>query len=521
MPFYHKKHPKHGRRSAYQVTKQWKDELIAKELERKEKKLKRKQKRFIKKQNEKIKHREEMAYQKEKTKELKRLDKERFEATKKIQEHNYYVAAKRVERSELWWRENANKEKELEQQRQIEYEQLQEFKRKERQNELKENWDMKMAEEETLMYLSICRMTNEQIYMRKLGTIEAIYNTEKKITNVHLQSRAAQNMRELDLHIISRNLKLDYQDDDDDDTSEDDDDKETMLQLKDNNNNNTKQLQQHNKKKSKTKKQKNVNDDDDDLVEDLTYIEDGWQYTLSHDLIRYPDANKITCTKFGVVGAKLLAKELAPPLPQGYNESKALQTSTEAISIKDLNLGPGACPVLLTLNLNYNNIGNRGFVALSKAFRWGAVPQLRNLYLISNRISDGGLLEFVNAINQGGVNYLTKLSLRQNVLSDQSVVELAHALLQFKLPKLVELDLKSNRIREKGCRAMCAYARSASVPTIVNTCMDKNTRKERNLTNLEYNESHGLLQNINLSCNYIDRKKLRRFVERAPSTVCF
>ena len=100
-------------------------------------------------------------------------------------------------------------------------------------------------------------------------------------------------------------------------------------------------------------------------------------------------------------------------------------------------------------------------------------------------------------------------------------MELAHALLQFKLPKLVELDLKSNRIREKGCRAMCAYARSASVPTIVNTCMDKNTRKERNLTNLEYNESHGLLQNINLSCNYIDRKKLRRFVERAPSTVCF
>jgi hypothetical protein len=29
--------------------------------------------------------------------------------------------------------------------------------------------------------------------------------------------------------------------------------------------------------------------------------------------------------------------------------------------------------MLLTLNLNYNNIANRGFVALSKAFRWGAV----------------------------------------------------------------------------------------------------------------------------------------------------
>ena len=57
--------------------------------------------------------------------------------------------------------------------------------------------------------------------------------------------------------------------------------------------------------------------------------------------------------------------------------------------------------VLITLNLNYNNIGNRGFVALSKAFRWGATPQLRELFLASNKISDGGLLEFVNAINQG------------------------------------------------------------------------------------------------------------------------
>ena len=117
MPFYHKKNAKHGRRSAYQVTKEWKEALVAKELERAEKKNARKKKRFLKKQNEKIKHREQMKFQKEKTKELKRLDKERFEATKKMQEHNYQIAAVRVERSEKWWRENAEKKKELEQRR--------------------------------------------------------------------------------------------------------------------------------------------------------------------------------------------------------------------------------------------------------------------------------------------------------------------------------------------------------------------------------------------------------------------
>ena len=68
---------------------------------------------------------------------------------------------------------------------------------------------------------------------------------------------------------------------------------------------------------------------------------------------------------------------------------------------------------------------------------------------------------------------------------------------------------------------MCAYARSTSVQTTVETVKDKASGKERNVGVLEFNESHGLLKNINLSCNFIDRKKLRRFVERAPSTVCF
>ena len=143
------------------------------------------------------------------------------------------------------------------------------------------------------------------------------------------------------------------------------------------------------------------------------------------------------------------------------------------------------------------------------------------MFLISNRISDGGLLAFVNAIHQGGVNCLTKISFRQNIVSDSSVVELAHALLQFKLPKLEVLDLKSNRIREKGCRAMCAYARSASVATVIDKYVDKSTGTTRDLNPVKYNESHGLLKNINLSCNFIDRTKLRRFIERAPSTVCF
>ena len=213
---------------------------------------------------------------------------------------------------------------------QREIEKYNEFKRKERERELKENWDMKIAEEERLTYLSKSRTTNVQVYMRQLGTIEAIYDTKKKQSNIHVQSRAAQNMRELDLHIISCNLNQEYEEDiyDDDDLEADSSDENKILKLK------------------------NKSDPlDDGIEEDLTYIEDGWQYTLSHELVRYPDANTIKCTKFGVVGAKLLSKELAPPLPQGYNESKSLQTSTEAITLSDLNLGPGACPVSDTISI--------------------------------------------------------------------------------------------------------------------------------------------------------------------------
>ena len=262
MPFYHRKYGVHGRKSAYQVTKEWKADLAAKEQERQERRKARREKRYLRKQNEKIKHREEMRELKVKNEELKRLDKERFEATKRIQEHNYRVAHMRVKRSEAWWRENAEKKKELERQHRLELERQAEFRRRERERELRENWGMKIAEQETRMHMSVNRMTNEQLYMRRVGTIEAIYSKEKKASQVHIQSRAAQNMRELDLHILSRNLRAAEED------SGDDAEERPKLTLE---------------------------DEDEGVEEDITFIEEGWQYTLSHDLGRYPDANTINC----------------------------------------------------------------------------------------------------------------------------------------------------------------------------------------------------------------------------------
>ena len=43
----------------------------------------------------------------------------------------------------------------------------------------------------------------------------------------------------------------------------------------------------------------------------------------------------------------------------------------------------------------------------------------------------------------------------------------------------------------------------------VDTVKDKKSGMERDVGVLEFNESHGMLKNINLSCNFIDRKKLR------------
>ena len=158
------------------------DRLAAKEQERQERQKARREKRYLRKQ---MKRSSTMRELKVKHEELKRLDKERFEATKRIQEHNYRVAHMRVKRSEAWWRENADKKKEMERQHRLELERQAEFRRKERERELRENWGMKIAEQETRMHMSVNRMTNEQLYMRKVGTIEAIYKKDKKVRSPH------------------------------------------------------------------------------------------------------------------------------------------------------------------------------------------------------------------------------------------------------------------------------------------------------------------------------------------------
>ena len=110
MPFYHAKTGKYGRKSTYQVTKQWKEDYEKKKTERAERRQRRKDRKKEEKELALQEHRRHNAEMKEKMKELTRLDNERREAKKRIQENNYAVCALRTHRSLKWWRENENKE---------------------------------------------------------------------------------------------------------------------------------------------------------------------------------------------------------------------------------------------------------------------------------------------------------------------------------------------------------------------------------------------------------------------------
>ena len=76
--------------------------------------------------------------------------------------------------------------------------------------------------------------------------------------------------------------------------------------------------------------------------------------------------------------------------------------------------------------------------------------------------------------------------------------------------KIMDLDLKMNRLRDKSARVMLSYATSTACQ------LDDDDRR---------GESKARLC-INLSGNFIDRKKLRRFMIQdgksgAPLSVCF
>ena len=470
MPFYHKKVGKYGRASIRQVTTAWRKELHATWDDKAERRRVYKERKAAEKAAALEEHRAQNADQKRGFEELQALEKQRRDATKKIQDNNFQACAVRTERSLMWWRQNAEREQ-AEADAEADRRRLEEERKaKELTREHAERWGMAAAEEERILFLSEDRSTFEQEEMRRFGTIEAHYTNFKKVDTVTLHSKAAQDMRNLELHILQQKVTELHE------ASDEESEEERTLALEEGVGGEKPLVVQEEEEDMK------------DMEEELNFVEDGTQYTISHELQRYPDATSIKCHKFGVVGAKLLARSVCPPTPQ--------LGGLGAPGGGDVDLTSACCPVLLELNMSYNNIGNKGMQALNKAFRWGAVPQLRTLLLDSNRIADAGLSGFVEALNHGGVHKLQRISFRTNAISDYSALQLGHSLLHGTLPGLLRLDLKSNRVRVKTARVMLSFAASTA--------------------------AHPKLECINLSANFVDRRQLRRFCNGvvAPA-VCF
>jgi hypothetical protein len=167
------------------------------------------------------------------------------------------------------------------------------------------------------------------------------------------------------------------------------------------------------------------------------------------------------------------------------------------------------CPLLLSLDLHGNAIGDDGSVALGAALAAGAVPSLDLLDLSANRIEDRGCAALAPLFGVGEARVdgsccplLTHLNLRENGI--ESIVALFGeevagtaattlpllALLDLSwncitnfealsealafsgsssmCPSLLELDLKGNSLSDAGCARLCAALQaSGATPVLV------------------------------------------------------
>ena len=69
-------------------------------------------------------------------------------------------------------------------------------------------------------------------------------------------------------------------------------------------------------------------------------------------------------------------------------------------------LATGALAQCTTLVLGGNKIGDKGIEALSEALATGAMPQLKELYLLQNQIGDTGVTALANACATGAMAHL-------------------------------------------------------------------------------------------------------------------
>ena len=370
----------------------------------------------------------------------------------------------RLSRKDQWGRENVERARayqaELDRIDAEEAERL----RKERWREHEGRKDMAREEHLTLQYLETTRTLPEQIMLRKSGFIEG-----KPRANPTLSALGGGlddvgfhivNVARQDLHVIE--LHLIQPEPEGFDSDEDSDDEPTT----------------------------NIEDDEQAWLDELPPKE------LSVDLEKFPAAVEINCIQLGKEGIRLLSRTVAPPPIKNISSFKGFSGSSGSSSVPTpIEI---LVPNLLHLNLERNNIQRMGMRALVKCIDRGGCPKLKTLNLSSNNIEDGGMKCLTDMVikKEGAVlKHLRTLVLRLNIIGDLGCCALTHVLLQTYLPALTSIDLKMNQIKFRGAHALLCYVDSSTVV-------------------------HKKFRLLNLSGNFIDRKKLGRFATGTPKNCC-
>jgi hypothetical protein len=163
------------------------------------------------------------------------------------------------------------------------------------------------------------------------------------------------------------------------------------------------------------------------------------------------------------VGAALLANALTEPLGPGKGLKRLCLkgavmgragTVHLARALGGLVRGRGGCPVLTSLDLSGNCMGDEGMAAVAAAISApppGGLPSLAELILADNRASAEGAGALAMALAKGGCPALTHLSLAGNVLGREAPALMA---VLEGLPLMRVLALQNTGMGVAGVRAL-------------------------------------------------------------------
>jgi hypothetical protein len=109
-------------------------------------------------------------------------------------------------------------------------------------------------------------------------------------------------------------------------------------------------------------------------------------------------------------------------------------------------------PTLCMLDLEANGLSWVGGSEVAGVLRGGAVPGLTHLNIACNSIGGNGAAALANALSCCPL--LLSLDLHGNAIGDDGCVALGAALAAGTVPSLEDLDLSANRIEDRGCAAL-------------------------------------------------------------------